>query len=210
MKYIIKQVEPDSFSAWKALENEDWQPNFDNLQSPEKGNLKNSLLSEQGYLCCYCNAQVSAINSHIEHFKPQCDYPDLDLNYQNLLVSCSVKKQCGDAKGNWFDSQQTMSPLSADCEQKLRYTDDGHIFPFIDQGSDVYAFINKLNLDDAILVKKRREAIKGWLSDDFIVDATIEDLLKIKNSLNDLKSGEYEPFGFAVQQQIASLLSEPT
>jgi len=208
MKYIIKQTEPGNFTAWKSLENVDWQPDFDNLHNPEKGELKESLLTEQGYICCYCNAHVSEVNSHIEHFKPQCDYPDLDLQYQNLLVSCSIKKQCGDAKDNWFDSQQTLSPLNADCEQKLRYTDDGHIYPFISQDSDTHVFINKLNLDDAILVKNRREAIEGWLGDEFIVDATVEDLLKITNSLNNLKNGEYAPFGVAVQQQVAALLSE--
>ena len=36
MKYIGKGQEPERFTAWKAMKNEDWQPNWDALRSPEK------------------------------------------------------------------------------------------------------------------------------------------------------------------------------
>jgi len=31
MKHIVKQGEPQVFTDWKALSNEDWQPTYDDL-----------------------------------------------------------------------------------------------------------------------------------------------------------------------------------
>ena len=54
MKHIVKGLEPDVFSAWKALENPDWTPTYDDLRGAEKQAVKTALMQEQGYLCCYC------------------------------------------------------------------------------------------------------------------------------------------------------------
>ncbi|MGK7925879.1 MAG: retron system putative HNH endonuclease [Spirulina sp.] len=89
MKYIKKNEEPEIFRDWKALANEDWQPNWDeNFQSPEKPAVHRSLLREQGSICCYCGREITRETSHIEHLKPRSLYPDLALNYSNLLASC--------------------------------------------------------------------------------------------------------------------------
>lgn len=54
MKYIVKNVEPQAFTDWKALANEDWKPSYDKLSGVEKQVVKTALMQEQGYLCCYC------------------------------------------------------------------------------------------------------------------------------------------------------------
>ena len=88
MKFIDKSKEPEEFTNWKALANQDWQPNWDNFQKPEKNIVHNSLLQEQGYICCYCGRRISRQDSHIEHLKPRNQYPELALNYHNILASC--------------------------------------------------------------------------------------------------------------------------
>jgi len=211
MKCIIKQNEPQSFIDWKALENEDWRPCFDNLANPEKKRLKEALLVEQGYICCYCNRQISDEDGHIEHFKPQSDYQELALDYNNLHVSClkeqskSTPKHCGVAKGNWFEEGVTLSPLDTSCEQKFRYTDDGHISPLNDPDRNTQIFINRLNLDDAILIQKRKEAIAGWLDDD-LIQASNAELQRNITALETMNKGEYTPFVIAIRQQLASLM----
>lgn len=54
MKHIVKAEEPEELVNWKALANEDWQPTYDDLRGTEKRAVKNSLMAEQGYICCYC------------------------------------------------------------------------------------------------------------------------------------------------------------
>ena len=58
MKYIIKSTEPQSIIDWKNLANDDWQPSWDNLMNPQKGTLRESLVEEQGYICCYCQQRI--------------------------------------------------------------------------------------------------------------------------------------------------------
>lgn len=59
MKYIRKGKEPEEFTNWKNLENDDWKPNWDdNFQAPEKPIVHESLLREQGYICCYFVKQL--------------------------------------------------------------------------------------------------------------------------------------------------------
>lgn len=89
MKHIKKNQEPQNFTDWKKRANEDWQPNWkENFQAPEKTEVHEALLTEQGYICCYCGRRIDYQSSHIEHFQPRKHYPELALEYTNLLASC--------------------------------------------------------------------------------------------------------------------------
>lgn len=79
MKGVSKIVEPAAFADWKAKANDEWQPSYDILQNPEKQILHESLLAEQGWVCCYCGRHISRLDSHIEHFRPQESREDLAL-----------------------------------------------------------------------------------------------------------------------------------
>ncbi len=59
MRYIKKQQTPQEFLDWKAKSNEDWQPTWDDLKNPEKTIVRQSLLKEQGYICCYCQRRIN-------------------------------------------------------------------------------------------------------------------------------------------------------
>lgn len=71
MKYIEKQQEPCVFTNWKAQANDDWQPKYEYLSGEIKKAVKDTLMSEQGYICCYCERRLTKSDSHIEHFRPQ-------------------------------------------------------------------------------------------------------------------------------------------
>lgn len=130
MKHIVKRDPPAAFESWKALENADWTPTYSNLQNPEKRLLHDSLLSEQGWLCCYCGRRIGLNDSHIEHFRPRESRGDLELEYLNLHASCVRETRprepphCGHAKGSVFREDQYVSPLSPDCEGRFIYTLD--------------------------------------------------------------------------------------
>ena len=85
MKYIVKGEEPESFTEWKALANDDWKPTYDQLSGQVKKDVKNALITEQGSICCYCERKLSYDDSHIEHLNPQCTSTEGQLDFQNML-----------------------------------------------------------------------------------------------------------------------------
>ena len=181
MRYIKKQETPPVFTDWKAQANEDWQPYWNskttNFRNPQKEIVHQSLLKEQGYICCYCQRQINLNNSHIEHFKPKDEncYPELSLEYSNFLASCQKEKDdkaqnyqenpvhCGHLKGNWYDENLTISPLQEDCNEYFTYTAFGDILPSEDDEKKESAkiTIEKLGLNIPKLKSERRAVIEG-------------------------------------------------
>jgi uncharacterized protein (TIGR02646 family) len=94
VKYIKKGEEPGSFKTWKALARTTPNWGYSYLQNPEKRELHEALIREQGYICCYCGMRIIRESSHIEHLKPQSlPDPDLSVDYTNLLASCQRERE---------------------------------------------------------------------------------------------------------------------
>lgn len=203
MKFIKKSGEPVSFKQWKSQGNEDWEPTWDDLRSPEKPQLHESLLQEQGYICCYCQRRISLEDSHIEHLKPRTHYPELAIEYRNLLASCQGEREepppqpihCGHYKKDWYDPNLLVSPLDENCEQYFTYTELGEIRPTSDQKLQEAAetTIEKLGLNIDKLRAMRRSAIaaitEGW---DELKASEKQQLISGLIELND--RGEYTEF----------------
>ena len=88
MKYILKRNEPQSFTDLKLRANVGWEPAYNTLSGDVKKAVKDSLIAEQGHICCYCECRITSINSHIEHFCPQSEQKVDPLDYSNLACSC--------------------------------------------------------------------------------------------------------------------------
>ena len=172
MKHIVKDQDTPEFDKWKALANEDWQPTYENLRDPEKKEVKDSLMKEQGYICCYCERRLTDDDSHIEHFNPRSNNAADPLNYSNMLCSCQDKlekgepRHCGILKDNWFDNQLLVSPLDPDCEGHFAYTADGKIQPAKKSDDAARMTIEKLGLDINKLCALRKKAIEPFLDKD--------------------------------------------
>ena len=142
MKYIKKGEEPKDFTDWKALESDDWKPNWDNnFGAPQKPAVHESLLQEQGFICCYCGMRIARESSHIEHLKPRTTYPQEALKYTNLLSSCQRERKpkepqhCGVKKDDWYDDNLMVSPLDPGCADFFRYSGSGEILPTNEPGN---------------------------------------------------------------------------
>ncbi|MFK0731221.1 MAG: retron system putative HNH endonuclease [Gloeotrichia echinulata GP01] len=171
MKYIRKSEEPESFTAWKKLANDDWNPSWEDLRKPEKTYVHNSLLQEQGFICCYCGRIITRDTSHIEHLKPRATYAKLALEYTNLLASCQREREpkeplhCGSKKDKWYDEHLMVSPLDINCGQYFRYTEDGQILSteVTDKKSAANTTIEQLGLNIQKLKTMRSQAIAAIL-----------------------------------------------
>ena len=166
MIYIQKNEEPDEIVRWKRkFKNVHGRvPQYDDIrQAQEKKILKEALMSEQKKVCCYCCTRLRIEQMHIEHFRPQSTYPDLSLEYDNLLASCQGEKQlgknCGHAKKNQFDETLMISPLEEGCEQHFVYQWDGTVESASMEDKVAKYTIDVLALNERRLCKARETAI---------------------------------------------------
>ncbi|OQY28020.1 MAG: TIGR02646 family protein [Candidatus Cloacimonetes bacterium 4572_55] len=142
MKHIVKGKKPDSLQNYLYKNN---NCKYEDLRSDVKKDLRKALLEEQGYICCYCMQRIknNEKTTKIEHWKPQKKYPDLQLDYKNLLAACKGnegnegKKQHCDTKKS--DKEITINPTHEKCELNIKYRGDGEIF------SDDLVIDNELN-----------------------------------------------------------------
>jgi uncharacterized protein (TIGR02646 family) len=109
---------------------------FGGLPANVKRAIKESLLDEQGYICCYCMQKIDYDKMKVEHFftqtssKKSKDIKDQDavIDYSNLLGACEGNK---DVKGreNHCDSCRDgsnlsfKSPASKDFNLKVEYVE---------------------------------------------------------------------------------------
>ncbi|MEH2071940.1 MAG: retron system putative HNH endonuclease [Nostoc sp.] len=208
MKYIKKNQEPEKFTAWKALENDDWKPSWDdNFQAPEKPIVHDALVKEQGYICCYCGMRITRDTSHIEHLKPRSAYPSLSLEYKNLIASCQgeseepppVPVHCGHKKKYWYDENLMVSPLKITCADFFQYPASGEIQPTDELAKKAAAqtTIEKLALNIGKLQNMRKLAIDAaLLAIDGLTEAEIQLLAQGYEKPD--KNGQYTPFCAAI------------
>jgi len=165
MRPINKGSEPADFTQWKKGESPDWNPGWDDLDGTAiKSTVKESLLREQGYVCCYCEQQVKKADSHIEHLESRHDFPQRSLDYTNLLACCTRAKHCGSRKGH---RSLRVHPLLTDCREYFIFTGSGDVRPTDVPARNEMAreAISILGLDIPKLVAIRRNALDGFIQE---------------------------------------------
>jgi uncharacterized protein (TIGR02646 family) len=201
MKYVKKSHSPAELEQWKTTGNDDWQPSYGGLNKEIKEVLHKSLLAEQGYVCCYCGGEVTIEDSHIEHFYPQSEREELQLDYSNLHASCikSPKARtpihCGHKKGNAFDVGRMISPQETGCEQRFFYTLDGNI-NIKNDGDEAAKYMSKILELSSVALKIRREKIlRTYFTPAFIAEVSIEELTKLASVARLPKDGKLPDLG---------------
>lgn len=182
MRSINKTPPPREFSDWLAKRNENWEPNYGNLQNPEKRELHDHLIGEQFERCCYCGHPIERETSHIEHFAPQEQFDHLDVEYTNMYASCirdASKVQelhCGHAKQAFFDEAMIISPLDPGCVERFRYSQAGAIRATDPSDESAAYMLRILNLDATYLRNRRAAAINSVFSEAFMQRVTDQEL----------------------------------
>ncbi|NDV66616.1 hypothetical protein [Bacteroides sp. 224] len=162
MKKINKGTEP---KAWKQFRE---TPGVTEYVANDA--LRESLLEEQGYICAYCmrripvRDKISNETSRIDHLKCRDNYPDLQLDYNNMVICCpgciNGDDHCDKLKGN---KEITFSPFEIHLENSISYsTKDGHIKSSNVQWNKELEEV--LNLNNHMLKLNRRQAIEGLRS----------------------------------------------
>ena len=203
---IFKEQEPESLLNWKKrIKTRNQKASYADLGDSKNREIKvrlhAALLEEQGGLCCYCGREATFENSHIEHFRPQSRYPDLDIMYDNLHASCIKSpapnsiNHCGHVKGNTFDENLYISPLDADCEERFLYTLEGEIWPKNEHDEKAGYMIDLLNLNAPTLVGRRKSILLQTLPPEFLNHTSQEELQNVRTAYQERDSyGHYQEF----------------
>jgi uncharacterized protein (TIGR02646 family) len=168
MKQINKSQEPNSLVRHRASQHSF----FYNIPLQTKGELRQSLLIEQGHICCYCMKRIPekiekdgilSYDMKVEHFQCQDNFPDLQLTYTNLFGACTGNEgkpkklqTCDTKKGN---DDLSINPISnaPNCETLFKYNADGEISSITDDEEINRQLNNVLNLNMQSLKDGRRE-----------------------------------------------------
>lgn len=162
MRGSNKGPEPAELRDWKAAQRAAGvEPEYDDLQQPEKGAVVDRLFAEQTGQCVYCGRGISLTRKqhHIEHFRPR-RYRRLQLDHANLFLSCGPEGErgprptCGRHKDDWFEENRHISPAPESCAERFRFGTSGEIAG--DGSPEAEKMIAVLNLNHAELVAERQ------------------------------------------------------
>ena len=192
MRGSAKGDEPPELRDWKAAQRRNGlEPEYRNLQQPERGATEKSLFAEQTGQCVYCGREISLNRNqrcHIEHFRPRSKrkYPELQLDYTNLFLSCGpegdhgARNSCGHHKGDWFEEDCHIPPAPEACAERFRFRSSGRIAG--GGSSEADKMIATLNLNHPELVTERQvmiEALDRDLNDGDTPEDLVQDYLNI-------------------------------
>lgn len=152
MKYIKKRNEPVSLKKFRAIPG----ARYDDYR--EKDELRQALILEQGFICCYCLRRIKLETMHIEHWKPQSLYPQNQLDYKNLLAACDGNEgkplhlqHCDKRKGN---REITINPTHPSCETLEKFRSNGEVYSDNETVDQELNTILNLNIQTHIINRK--------------------------------------------------------
>lgn len=191
MRGAAKGEEPEDFRTWKERQIEaGLEPRDKALQGNLRRTLKRALFMEQTGQCVYCGRRIRFdprgdehdVECHVEHFRPRARWPDLEVDYDNLFLSCNASRRrhdresgtCGHRKADWFDGNCHVAPVpEKECQRRFVFSGDGKIRG--DGTAAAEKMIEVLNLNAPELQHDRSELIEAL--DEQMREATVRELI---------------------------------
>lgn len=168
MRGSAKGREPARLRAWKEVQRDNGiDPEYRALPRAERAVTVDSLHAEQTGQCVCCGRGISLgrhDEHHGEHFRPRARYPALQLDYDNLFLSCGPASEygprdtCGNHKAGWFAEDCHIPPAPESCAERFRFRSSGEIAG--DDTPEAAKMIQILNLNHPELVTERQVVIE--------------------------------------------------
>lgn len=217
MIYIKKGNCPSCIEKWKKRHP---QKMYKELPSRLRRELRNALLMEQGFICCFCGAAIGKEDKNSDiiqiclekgdphnvrnaHILPQSVDAGRSLDYKNICASCDSSKHnakhCDVAQEN---KVLPITPLQKDCLSFFAFKVDGEMYGSLDKSPQeqnaAMQTINILELNSIFLKQQRMDVLKSFQS----VYEKYPELFgsNMSGPLNNLtqkdKNGAFAPFFF--------------
>ncbi len=206
MRRIIKKSPPPNLQSWMK-QNASLNHSYNDISAALRDEMKDRLLMEQGFLCAYTGLRIAKETSHIEHLKPQAKCEDgEDTDWANLVAAHPAPNATASIgaqpKADWWDEHLFVSPLSAGCEQRFRFSlASGKLSATSATDIPATTTIEKLRLDHPELRELRSVAFER-LSE--LSDAKLREFITRVDTPD--ASGRLSEFCFAMKQAAADLI----
>ena len=116
MHSVERSPEPDFFEELRIAYNR-----WDELDGGDRNRIRDALMQDFGTICAYCEQPCQSPTLHeesheesIDHFRPRNRFPNLWLDWPNLVYAC---RRCNQAKGgSWpgFDDDLVNRTLAGE------------------------------------------------------------------------------------------------
>ncbi len=220
MRQIEKQTEPEAFIAWKKANKYNinrlatdkdktgddlWKLLPSSLSKDAvaydycKELLRQSLVTEQFHLCCYCNSEIKGLplDTKVEHFLPKETYKEKAFHYGNLFAACNggervrpVELSCDSHKGYKDPKKDNiLSPLLENVHSHFSYKENGEIIGKTNEGKNAIHFLN--------LACKRLNLSRKAVIEDYIYDES-KDIQELIEEVSTPVNGKLQPFCMAI------------
>ncbi len=178
--FQISKSEPNYFTFAKAkvvlskVKNAWSDENINNIRAKLRADI---LQNEQKSVCVYCEKEipVDTFKSHIDHFKTRNLFPELTLNYENLVVSCNTYGRCANLKDSRAKVKDIyinlVNPIVENPEDFFDYLTTGEIIARNDKAEFT---IDILGLNTKSLKESREQISKALVHLDLSLDEIYE------------------------------------
>jgi uncharacterized protein (TIGR02646 family) len=216
MRFIEKKQPPESLI--KAQKENSL---YDDLFLETKNEIRESLLEEQGYICCYCMKEIDEHTMKIEHYQSQPDSSHLQLDFKNMLGACTgvikekgktkLTEHCDSAKGS--EKLELLDPTESKklhFIKELKYTKTGKVFSNNPKVQNEIDKILNLNVE---YLKRRRASIMAETVNEIIINEKKGKISKsfLTNKIektNTKKEGKLFPFCQVIIYRLEQKLKE--
>ena len=186
MRKIQKTHEPYSLTQYKR-DNPTHQ--YKDLKDENvRQDIRQTCTEEQYYLCAYCCKEISGTNVDTmnEHIQPRHHFPNLSMDFNNIVASCNQKGHCDHSK----DSQiLSLTPLMDKCETEFKFKINGEMVGKTERAKQA---IDILQLNQRKLCESRKQAIANMLyvkglgnpidvEDDELLQSVCDDIMMPEN-----------------------------
>ncbi|MET4693596.1 retron system putative HNH endonuclease [Endozoicomonas lisbonensis] len=154
MRKIVKGQEPKIFTSWKRTNK---GKNYRDLSHDVRAAINEANIKEQKGICAYCCDQIDASNSMNEHVEARKLNPARQLDFNNMVASCTRPGQCDNAHGS---QSLPLTPLMDECETEIRFYLSGRVKGLTERAEQS---IKVLALDNRALKEKRRFQLEALL-----------------------------------------------
>lgn len=165
---IKKQNEPRSLLEYKK------QIGAHYNGFPDKDELRESLMREQGYVCAYCMRRIPETRDlpsnvqpvTVEHWDAQSENDvALGLDYRNMFAVCAGNRGCGDNNRMTCDAHRgntplTVNPLKPDTLDGIYYKNGCILSTNPEVQKDLH---ETLNLNGPVLVSCRQSVLNDYI-----------------------------------------------
>ncbi len=183
MHSVQRSPEPSSLASFRAVHSQ-----WETLHGGERRDIRDTLTKDFGEVCAYCQQACQApafgVEAHnaetIDHFRPRSRFPDLWLDWLNLIYAC---RRCNRSKGNkWLDFDQ--DTFSRGLQRGGHSLPSEYVNPNAIEGRRPANEFFDFDLDTGEIVPATGlDYTAGW-----VASRTIRDI-----DLNDSQLGENDP-----------------